>query len=263
MPRAIVPSQSPEEEELERTLAELSTLEEELAERELDLATLNREFNLFERRYIKIVGVLYARLDELEAQLAEVRASLDEDEPQSQQSATEARARAQDSARATSGIDESPLNTPLQPSTELKKLYREVARTVHPDFSVDDAERKRRTSLMVEANRAYEEGDEARLEAILQQWEKSPESVQGQGIAADLARVVRKIDQIRDRLQKIESAIMDLESSEMWSLKVKVEEATSAGRNLLEEMATALDEQIASKGAELAAMNRDENSENE
>jgi len=52
---------------------------------------------------------------------------------------------------------------PFTPSENLKKLYREVAKRVHPDLATEESERQRRHELMAEANRAYAEGDEARL----------------------------------------------------------------------------------------------------
>jgi hypothetical protein len=69
----IIRSQTPEEHELERKQAELVALEAELIQRELDLATLRAELAYFESRYLRTVGVLYAELDEIEAQIAEAR----------------------------------------------------------------------------------------------------------------------------------------------------------------------------------------------
>jgi hypothetical protein len=45
---------------------------------------------------------------------------------------------------------------------------------------------------MAEASRVYEEGDEDRLEAILREWEMSPESGKDDGFGAKLFRVIRR-----------------------------------------------------------------------
>jgi len=50
-------------------------------------------------------------------------------------------------------------------------LYRDVAKTIHPDLSPDEGERKRRQELMAIANKAYAEGDRKTLEDILYEWE--------------------------------------------------------------------------------------------
>jgi len=73
-----------------------------------------------------------------------------------------------------------------------------------PDFATDDAERVRRQRMMAEANQAYADGNEAKLQAILREWESSPESVKGEGVGAELIRVIRKIAQIEERLHAIE-----------------------------------------------------------
>lgn len=56
---------TPEEEELNKKLAELGDLKSELTQRELELATIHGELRAFEIRYLRITGILYAELDEI------------------------------------------------------------------------------------------------------------------------------------------------------------------------------------------------------
>jgi hypothetical protein len=56
----------PEEEELARKRQQLAGVESELADRELHLASMRATLAAFERRYLGIVGVGYATLDESE-----------------------------------------------------------------------------------------------------------------------------------------------------------------------------------------------------
>jgi hypothetical protein len=58
--------ETPEERELKTKKAVLAALETELAQRKLDLATLRLELHAFEQRYLRIVGVKFAEIDELE-----------------------------------------------------------------------------------------------------------------------------------------------------------------------------------------------------
>jgi DnaJ-domain-containing protein 1 len=204
---------TPEEEELAKKKAELDSVEAELAQRELDLVTLHGELHSFERQYQQTIGMRYLELDRIEAQIEEYIAYLEE---------------AQDFA----------------PSENLKQLYRQIAKKVHPDLATDEAERVRRQDVMAAVNQAYEEGDEEHLREILHQWESSPETVQGEGIGAELIRALRKISQSRDRLKHIEEELQEIQKTDLYSLKKQVLEVQSLGRDLLEEMALHLDEQI-------------------
>ena len=49
-------------------------MEAELAQRELDLATLQAELRAFEARYLRVVGSRFAERDEVEARIVEAAA---------------------------------------------------------------------------------------------------------------------------------------------------------------------------------------------
>lgn len=236
----------PEEEELEKKKVELSQLESELADRELYLATLRLELSNFEKSYLQIVGRRYTELDEIEARIAELRASISPKDQRAQAAAADARSRAKDSRTAVDGLDEreSP-NRTARRSAAFKSLYREVARRIHPDLATDSADRARRERLMAEANQAYQNNDEARLRGILHEYEASPDSVKGEGAAADLVRVIRKIAQVKTRLTKIGEELAELRRSELFALKARVDRATALGTDLLKEMAEDLNAEIA------------------
>ena len=234
----------PEARELEKKKAELAGVEARLAERELDLATLQAELHSFEGTYLRIVGSRLAELDEIEAQIAEATARNKPKDLEAQERAWQARAQARESAQAVEAEQGAAKREPFMPSEHLKKLYREVAKRIHPDLATDETERKRRHELMAEANRAYAEGDEARLEAILRDWESSPESVKGEGPGAELVRVIRKIAQVEDRLRAIDAEIAQLEESDLYRLKNRVDQAEEEGRDLLAEIAARVDGQV-------------------
>ena len=104
---------------------------------------------------------------------------------------------------------------------------------------------------MVQANRAYEEGDESRLKSILREWETSPESVKGEGVGVELIRAIRKVAKVKERFTIIENEINLLKESELYQMKIKVEDAENDGRDLLGEMAARLDDQITSAKQQL------------
>jgi hypothetical protein len=242
---------TPEEIELEKKLDELVSIESELAEGELDLITLLSELQILEKRYLSIVGARYAELDEIEAQIAEILAARNLQDNSARESAANARTRAEESARTAGDFQELPEREKFEPSENLRKLYRMVAKRIHPDLTTDDEERARRTQLMAEVNRAYEEGNEARLEAILREWESSPEAVEGDSTGARLVRTIRKIAQVKDRLQAIQIEIQNLKETDLFELKSKFEAATIDGRDLFNEMAARIDEKIQMRNSHL------------
>ena len=98
---------------------------------------------------------------------------------------------------------------------------------------------------MAEANKAYAEGDEAKLTAILDEWHSSPEAIEGEGIAAELVRTIRKTHQVQQRLVDIAATMTELRESALHRLREDVTAAEGRGRDLLAEMAEQLRTAIA------------------
>ena len=233
MPTEIVRHLSPEEQELAGKRQELAILQAELTDRELSLANLRVELAAFEGRYLREVGILYAALDDWNAKIAEFAAEAAGTE-QARAAASEARAQADESYAAAHG--EAARAKDFSPSPELKKLFRDVVNQIHPDRAANEIDRALRNRLMAEANLAYRRQDADALMKILEAYKSSPESVEGDGAAADLERVLRQIERIVKRLAQIESEVAELTSSEIASLMAKVVSEAAKGRNLLAEM---------------------------
>lgn len=239
-------SEMPEARELARKRAELSSLEEKLADSELELATIQGELRDFEARYIQVIGSRYAELDAIEAEIAERIAIAHPADADMAGEAARARSRADDTAESVAGSAETPYNgKDFKPSERLKTLYRKAAKAMHPDLGTDPKDVERRQRQMAEVNLAYESGDDAKLEEILRQWESSPESIRGDGPGVDLVRTIRKIAQVEERLSDISAQIAQLNRSESFHMRVKVATAQEQGRDLFAEMAADLDIRIA------------------
>lgn len=234
----------PEERELARKREEQSTLEIELAERELRSANLRAELGAFERRYLHFVGLRYAVLDDLKAEIAERLAREQPKNERLQRLARIARAGANET-KSSAGENTKDEPAAFESSAEMKRLYREVAKRVHPDLTSDREDRTKRQQLMAEANEAYERGDESKLLRILTEYECSPEAVQGEGAGAELIRVIRRISQARGRLSEIEAEMQELLRSDLYQLKSRLDEAQQHGRDVLKEMIEKVEEQIA------------------
>ena len=237
-------TRTPEEQELHEKLQELSALESELTQKELDLATLTAELLALESRYIRVVGGKYAELDRINAEIAEFLASQEPEDLHAQSEAQAARQKAEDSAREAGEMIEPSKVETFKPTKELKELYRKIAKMIHPDLAVDEEEYERRTKIMAEVNKAYEEGDVERLEAILSEWETSPEFIEGEDVGSRLVRAIRMIARVKRRIKQIEKDIKQLMQSDLYELKLKVDAAENEGKDLIEEIVEKIDNEI-------------------
>ncbi len=250
----LIRKKTPEELELENKERELAGLEEITSERELELATIHAELQRFELKYLMEVGVLVTELDALNALIAEKSAAATPDDPVAQAEATEARQQADESYKATENVDpeETPLET-FRPSDDLKKLFRVAAVKFHPDTTTDTDEREERKKIMAEVNRRYEAGDEDGLRRFLETAGDRPEAIQGEGVAFDIVRIIRKIDQLRKRLAEIESLLAAVQEDKWFLLRKAVRNAAEEGRDILAEMAAGLRIEIAQAQEQLAS----------
>lgn len=253
MPGQITRRLKPEEEEILRKRGELATIRASLAERELEIVDLRTQLAAFEGRYLRQVGALYAELDEWRARISELKAQLDSStdaQQRAQQAREQARQTFEDAHGAASERKE------FTPSPELKSLFREVAKRIHPDFCRDAHDLERRTRFMAEANRAYESGDAETLQRILDEFQDGADAVEGEGIGAELIRIIRQISKARERVAVIEAELALLREGETALLKKEAEEKERDGQDLLAELATAVQEQIQQAKREYDALSK-------
>lgn len=243
-PRTPMSVVTPEEEELQRKLVELAAVEGELVQKDLDLATLEAELEAFERLYVRLVGSKYAELDEIAAEIQQLLAARSPNDPEASRRAHDAQEQARQSAEAAGGAEGPRQREEFRPSEDLKQLYREIAKKVHPDLAADAKDQERRTRVMAEVNNAYAGGDISRLRAIMREWDTSPDAIHGEAVADRLVRAIRQIHRARAGIERIVREIERLKSSDLARLHEAVERARSEGRDLLAEMAKRLDSEI-------------------
>ena len=251
----------PEAAELDRKRAELTVVQGQLAEFELALAASKAELDAFETQYRRALGPRYARLDKLTERLesnggrrnGQSVAAGTGPQPEELQGADDPFHGGQnwDWVREDDDRAAVPSGGRGTVPEAAKRLFRLIARRIHPDLASDPEERERRTTLMVQANHAYELGDVQALQRLLETWERSPDSVVGHGTKAELERVIRRIAQASERLAEIEREVAALEDSAMGWLRRRVRKAASEGWDLLSHMARELDRQIVEAEAEL------------
>ena len=211
----------------ERLRAQVVELEAALRERSGDVERLKADLGAFEVDYRRRVGTLHEQLEALELQIAE--AELGELSKRLGDDAT-------GSGRPAAAARPAQAPAPRLTSDTVRKLFRDVAKAIHPDLAGDEAARDRRHTLMIEANRAYASGDEEQLRIILQSWENSPEAVVGSDPKAARLRLVRRIGQIEEHLDILAGDLADLKASPLGKLKAMVDEAANNGKDLIRDM---------------------------
>lgn len=223
----LVHSRLSEEQELRRRRKELAELESKLAERELELANLQSGLRAFEGRYLSVVGERYDELAKIEKEIAKLQGLDVGDE--------EAGSLADDEV----GCGQNRFH-----SDKLKKLYREVARKFHPDLSSCPQERQHRHQLMVEINRAYETGAEDRLQELLDAGEGLEKIEISGAMSAEMILLVRRMAEAKQRLAQIESDVEEIAASEIYKLKLRVENFEAIGIDLFADLVSQVDRQI-------------------
>jgi DnaJ-domain-containing protein 1 len=234
---------TPEARELSAKQQRLADLRDAIAEKELDLATCRASLASFEQRYRREVCIYFAEMDAIEVLIAEVDARSHPADPQYAKRVEESRARAADSAGYCAHNEMA--TDRFRPSESLKRMFREVAKAVHPDLATDEKERQRRAALMTEANAAYTEGDEARLRAILDEWASDPSAVTGDGVGAELVRTIRRIAQLEARIAKLDEQIQEVRDSELYRLMVEAQSGEASGVDLIAGLAHRARNQVA------------------
>jgi hypothetical protein len=237
----LVRSGTPQD-DLDGLRARHAELEAALADRAAELARAKADLTAFRIRYRREVGLLHEQLDELEqaidtAELGEI-------------------------SRRIEGADREPAPPPeAQPpaparltSDAVRRLFRDVAKAIHPDLALDAETRGRRHSLMIEANRAYALGDEERLRSILETWESNLEAVPGNEPDAIHAHLVRRNAAIEDRLAVIAGELAELKETAIWKLKAMVDDEAARGNNLMADMIRRLRRDIVAARNRLDAM---------
>ena len=252
------------EERLERAVR---AAEQALIEYEIAIETFRIEVENFSRLHHQKLGPMYARLDELDAQIAEAKAARTGD-PQDIQAAKEARARVMPipsvselfhdwmdsdglSPDAAAMLTGQPVRPPerVRPSAEARKLYRELARKAHPDLAQDEKERAVRDEFIARVNTAYSRGDEALLRELAEEWERGFRPTEPQPSRSE--ELYARLEWLAQRKELLTVVARELEESAIGAM---LRMAPEDPDGLLNEIAEQLLAEVAAREAELARL---------
>ncbi len=241
-----ISKQTPEEVELQQKEELLQQKQEILTERELALSTLQADLHSFEIEYYLKVGEKYVHIDRLQAILDNIIASKAPKDINAKKRAAESNKKAQQSendAEQYRQLNETKQNK-FEATPELKSLYRELAKLLHPDLTLDPEEKQRRHKLMQQINEAYQAGDIKKLNEIWEAERNNPENIKGDDIGSSLVRAIRKIAQVEKRIATLEYELEQLRKTDLFVLFEIVEKEVAKGIDQLEVMAVGLESRI-------------------
>ncbi|MFI8003853.1 hypothetical protein [Streptomyces sp. NPDC086010] len=251
----------------ERLAKAVRVAEQALIEFEIAVETFRVEVENFSRLHHQKLGPMYARLDELDAQIAEARAAITGD-PEDVLRAQEARAIVMPmpgvdelfhdwmdsdglSPEASAMLTEQPVRPPkrVRPSEEARKLYRELARQAHPDLAPDEKERARRDEFIARVNGAYGRGDVELLKELAAEWAAGP--VAPELRLSESEELYARLDWLSRRKELLTVLAKELEESAIGSM---LRMAPDDPDRLLDDIGEKLLGEVAQREAELAGL---------
>ncbi|MEV7418515.1 J domain-containing protein [Streptomyces sp. NPDC089919] len=241
--------------------------EQALIEFEIAVETFRVEVENFSRLHHQKLGPMYARLDELDAQIAEARAARTGD-PEDLRRARDLRALVMPmpgvdelfhdwldsdglSDAAGAMLTEQPVRPPerVRPSEEVRKLYRELVRRAHPDLAQDEPERVRRDGFIARVNAAYGRGDAALLRELAEEWAAGPAVAEAP--LPESEELYARLEWLARRKELLTVVAGELEESAIGSM---LRMAPDDPDRLLEQIAEQLLADVAAREAELAGL---------
>ena len=196
-------------------------LRNRLAELETEYATLEAELAAFHPEYLRRVGTIMARADELEAKIL-MRLAKDSGTPDDAWAAYNASERARRTTAEAKAIPEP--GGPI-PTADLKALFRDAAKRMHPDLAPSDRARRHAEAFMKRLNQAYRAGDAGAIADLVRQWDAG-------GSGGD----EREVEALEAAVARAEQRLADLRATGLAEILERVMAAAARGEDLLAQM---------------------------
>jgi hypothetical protein len=205
-----------------------SDLRDRLAELEMEHATLQGELEAFHAEYRAQVGIIDAEVQALRERIAAAAPT-----PRAPSHAS------------TISLELGPDPAPAPPpDDDLKGLFRDAAKRMHPDLQPAAAGRRHAEAFMKRLNAAYKERDGDAIANLVRQWETSPYARSG---GADSPALAAAVEQAEQRLAQARD-------SDLARLMEQWLQASMAGRDLLQELRWRAEEALADARLRAAAL---------
>jgi hypothetical protein len=220
-------------------------LRDRLAEIEAEHASLKAELRAFQADYMRHVGVLMAQVHDLEARILAIAAERS-GEPADREAARAAGERAE---RTYAEMRAVPVAGGPLPTGDVKQLFREAAKRMHPDLIQDPEGRMHAQAFMKRLNEAYRTVDADAIRDLLLQWNASPYAPPATAAPGELRG-------LQAAVARAEKRLAEERASQMARIMEQAMAAAANGGDLLADMRNAAQVQLVerrSRWAELTA----------
>lgn len=220
MDSSIVRIESNEKIELKQKLLELQSLKQELQEQETRLISIAKELDSFHRIYEELVTRKQQDLQRIQSQ---IDAILNQSEPSPQDS-------------------------------EIRIVYRKLAKLIHPDLGATPEEMETRKDLMTQANSAFNEGDIETLNGILSMIECESDGSGKVLLRTRIELIKSEISKNRRKLSQATIQIMRKTQTEIYKTMTLHKQQMELGKDHLAELSHQLDLEIQNAQARLRSI---------
>jgi hypothetical protein len=229
---------------------EAERLRDRLAEIEVEQATLEAELAAFEADYLREVMTVMLDVQELEARILAILATRSGASDDAD-AARSARERVRETTAHIRAVPKAP--GPV-PTGDIKRLFRDAAKRMHPDLAAGEAARGHAEAFMKRLNHAYKAGDAEAIAHLVQQWDASPFGAGRDDEAVQSARAARRAGALADAVARAQERLDALRATELAQLMEQAMAATAAGGDLLAEMRRSAQAALAQARARLAEL---------
>ncbi len=215
-----------------------------LADLELTYSTLQTRLALFESEYYHRILSKYVEIDKLQAEIDKFYFAQKQYDNELKEKAFQSEEKANNSAKesekyASFGVL---YNQKFQPTPQLKNLYRELVKLLHPDLTKDEKEKERRHKIMLQVNEAYANGDIEMLEQIFYNVKNNIDTFDNN--VSKIQQLKNQISSIDKKIIELKNSLNEIRNSDLYKIYIKVEDNLKNGVDILSKMEYSLKERI-------------------
>ncbi len=266
MVHGLIRSQTPEDREYTRYLADVEGRRGRVAELQADLAALNVTLARFNAEYQTRVGSLFVELDRVQLALDEYErriASLQsgqvdpahiEDDIRAEFAGRheEVRSEEANTRQYQQAFERSRDRPELDPDAQavIKSLYRELAKRYHPDLARTEEERRYREAVMQRVNAAFGQRDIATLQAVGQEVDVDDPAFEARSVGEKLVWAIREVARLDDLVTELDGELRGVQASDTYGLWRRQD----SGEAVIEALENDLQDQLAATRDRLAEL---------